>query len=76
VNGLVLLTTTTCGPCRNAKAWLNQRNIPFQEINLDHRPDLVPWMVQQTGQQTVPQFFLDGKWIAGGFRAVQAQFGG
>lgn len=76
MNGLVLFTTTTCGPCQNAKAWLQQRNVSFQEVNLDQRQDLIPWLAQQTGQRTVPQFFVDEKWVPGGFPAVQAQFGG
>lgn len=76
MNGLVIITTTTCQPCKNAKAWLTQRGVRFSEINLDQRQDLVAWVQQQTGQQTVPQFFFDGQWIRGGFRQVQAQFGG
>ncbi len=75
MNGLVIFTTTTCGPCRNAKAWLQQHRVPFQEVNLDQRQDLIPWMHRETGQRTVPQFFQDGQWVSGGFQAVQAQFG-
>jgi len=76
VNGLVIVTTTTCGPCRNAKAWLKQRGIQFSEVNLDKRQDLIPWLFETSGQRTVPQFYSDGNWIPGGFPAVQAQFRG
>jgi len=72
MNGLVLFSTSTCGPCRAAKQWMHQHGVQFTEINLTVQPNYAPWVQQQTGQRTVPQFFLNGQWLPGGFPAVQA----
>lgn len=76
MNGLTIFTTTHCGPCRQAKARLQARGIPFNEVNLDHRPELLPWLQQMTGQNTVPQFFWNETWLRGGLREAEAWFAG
>ena len=37
--GVTLYTTEPCGYCRVAKALLDKRNIPYEEVNLARDPD-------------------------------------
>src|SRR3712207_8763045 len=39
VMGVTLYTTEPCGYCRVAKALLDKRNIPYDEVNLAKDPD-------------------------------------
>ena len=53
-------TTSWCLPCANAKRFLNEKNIEFEEINIEkegmNREDLE----KLTGGRTVPQIVIDG----------------
>jgi glutaredoxin 3 len=62
-------TTTYCGYCMAAKALLKSRAIAFEERDVTSAADERQWLVEQTGQRTVPQIFLDGVPI-GGFREL------
>ena len=48
-----------------AKRLLLSRGIEFEEINASRDPALRDWLVQQSGQRTVPQIFIDGVSIGG-----------
>lgn len=71
MQGLVLIGSPTCGPCARAGAWLEQGGFRFRKLMIDGDNDLQQWVESQTGQRTIPQFFLNGQWITGGFPAVQ-----
>jgi len=71
LDGLVLFGSPNCAPCRQASAWLDQQGISFRKVAVDNR-ERASWVQQRTGQNTVPQFFLNGHWLQGGFRQVQA----
>lgn len=64
-------TTATCGYCRAAKSLLQSRNIQFEEIDVSQDFDKRRWLVEQSGQRTVPQIFLKGVPI-GGFTELSA----
>jgi len=63
---IVLYVSGSCGYCRAAKALLEKKNIPFEEIDLTGdnagREALV---VKSGGRRTVPQIFIDGQGIGG-----------
>ncbi|MBD0289987.1 MAG: glutaredoxin 3 [Thermoleophilia bacterium] len=60
-----LYTTAWCGYCVRAKALLEQRGIPFEEIRVDEDPDFRAKLEELTGAWTVPQIVIDGKPIGG-----------
>lgn len=64
-------TTPTCPYCIMAKRLLNQKGVRFEEIDVsgDHARRM--WLVQKSGQSTVPQIFIDGK-AYGGFTDISA----
>jgi glutaredoxin 3 len=71
-NGRVLLyTTEPCGFCKQAKALLDRREIPYDEVNLAKDPGGRDQLVAKTGQMTFPQVLI-GERSLGGFRELAA----
>jgi glutaredoxin 3 len=68
-NQVTLYTTEPCGFCRQAKALLESRGIPFDEVNLAKDPVGRADLVAITGQMTFPQVLI-GKRSIGGFREL------
>ena len=62
---VVMYTTPWCGYCRRAKALLEERGIPFEEIDLDDDPAFRQTLFDLTGGWTVPQILIDGRPIGG-----------
>jgi glutaredoxin 3 len=60
-----MYTTRWCGYCVRAKALLESRGIPFEEIALDDDPAFRQTVHDLTGRWTVPQILIDGEPIGG-----------
>ena len=58
-------TTRWCGYCVRAKALLDGRGIPYEEISLDDDPAFRRNLFELTGGWTVPQILIDGRPIGG-----------
>ena len=58
-----IYTTEFCGYCVRAKQLLEREGIPYEEIDISHAPEVRDELVQKTGEWTVPQIFVDGKYI-------------
>jgi glutaredoxin 3 len=58
-------TTRWCGYCVRAKALLEQRGIPYDEISLDDDPNFRETIFDLTGRWTVPQIVIDDEPIGG-----------
>ena len=65
MNRLTIYTTEPCGYCRTAKALLDKRSIPYEEINLAKDPEGRAALVKLTGMMTFPQVVIDGEPIGG-----------
>jgi glutaredoxin 3 len=70
-NRITVYTTEPCGYCRTAKALLDRRGIPYDEINLAKDADGRAELVALTGMMTFPQVMLDGEPL-GGFQELVA----
>ena len=68
---VIVYTTEPCGFCRQAKALLESRGVPFQEVNLAKDADGRADLVARTGQMTFPQVLV-GERSIGGFRELLA----
>ena len=68
-NHVIVYTTEPCGFCRQAKALLEARGVPFDEINLAKDPQGRAELVALTGQMTFPQVLV-GERSVGGFREL------
>jgi glutaredoxin 3 len=62
---VVVYVTGWCPYCHAAKSLLGGKNVDFAEVDVDDRQDLRKWLVQATGQTTVPQVFVNGKSLGG-----------
>ena len=60
-----MYTTRWCGYCVRAKALLDGRGIPYEEISLDDDPAFRRNLFELTGGWTVPQILIDGQPIGG-----------
>jgi len=61
-----IYTTPICGYCVRAKKLLSQKGASFAEINVMVRPAKRAQMIHRTkGRTSVPQIFIDGKYIGG-----------
>ena len=58
-------STTYCPYCVRAKKLLEAKGIEFEEIDLTHDEALKQKIMQQTGMRTVPQIFIDDKFVGG-----------
>lgn len=58
-------STSYCPFCMKAKQLLKSKNIPFQEIDLTNDSATREKLSKETGWQTVPMIFIDGKLIGG-----------
>lgn len=68
---IMLYTTDLCSSCRRAKALLEARALPFEEINLSRDPDGRAALAALTGLMTFPQIVV-GDQPLGGFEALAA----
>jgi glutaredoxin 3 len=73
---VTIYTTEPCGYCRVAKALLDKRSIPYDEINLAKDPDGRAELVRLTGMMTFPQVVIDGAPIGGYQELAQADRSG
>lgn len=58
-----IYTTRHCGSCVRAKRLLDQEGIAYEEIDISETPEVRDELVERTGEWTVPQIFVDGKYI-------------
>jgi glutaredoxin 3 len=64
-------STRRCPYCTRAKALLAKKGVPYEEIDVEDDDAKRAWLVETTGQQTVPQIFVDGRSL-GGFSDIDA----
>ena len=69
---LTLYTKNNCGYCLQAKALLNNNDIPYTEVNVDSEPMALDFLVSE-GHRTMPQIYHNGKlFVEGGFTGLNA----
>jgi glutaredoxin 3 len=69
-------STEPCGHCRNAKALLQSRGIPYEEINLAKDPDGRAELVSSTGLMTFPQIVIDDEPLGGFLELLELERSG
>ncbi len=62
---VVIYVTEYCGFCRMAEGLLRRKNIAFEAVDVTNSDDARRWLVETTGQRTVPQVFIKGESIGG-----------
>lgn len=65
VKPVKIYTTSTCPYCVRAKRLLQEKNVPYEEIDVGWDDDARMRLVQRTGRQTVPQIFIGERHVGG-----------
>jgi len=60
-----IYTTQTCPYCVRAKRLLQEKNVPYQEIDVSGDDDARLRLMETTGRRTVPQIFIGDKHVGG-----------
>ena len=68
---VLIYTTPYCPYCHMAKALFSRKGVAFTEVDVEERPELRRWLMDASGQRTVPQVFINGRSI-GGFTELAA----
>jgi glutaredoxin 3 len=71
MNRITVYTTEPCGYCRQAKALLAKRGVPYDEINLAMDAEGRAELAARTGMMTFPQVVI-GDALIGGFTELLA----
>jgi glutaredoxin 3 len=64
-------TKSFCPYCVRAKALLDRKGVAYEEIDAEHDDALRTWLVEASGQRTVPQIFVGDRSL-GGFSDIDA----
>ncbi len=62
---VIVYSTPTCPYCVMAKDYLNEKNIPFENVDISGNPARAKEMIQKSGQRGVPVIDVDGTIIVG-----------
>jgi glutaredoxin 3 len=62
---VVIYTTAWCGYCARAKALLAEKNVAFEEIDIERGAGLREQMITRSGRRTVPQIFIGETHVGG-----------
>ena len=60
-----IYTKVTCFYCMRAKALLDEKQVSFNEIEIDNDNDLRNEMIKRSGGVTVPQIFIGDEYVGG-----------
>jgi glutaredoxin 3 len=66
-----IYTKRVCPYCTSAKTLLKKKGVAYDEIDVENDDAKREWLVEASGQRTVPQIFVDGRSL-GGFSELDA----
>ena len=62
---VTIYTTAWCPYCHRAKALLSKKGVAFDEFDVTGDDAKRAWLLEKTGQRTVPQIFINGVSVGG-----------
>lgn len=62
---IIIYSTSWCPSCINAKRFLDEKKVAFEEINIEEKGWSREDLFKKTGGRTVPQIVIDDKPIGG-----------
>ena len=62
---VIVFTTPACSYCRTLKGYLNKNRIRFKEVDVSKDMKAAVDMKRKSGQQGVPQTWIDNRPIVG-----------
>ena len=71
---IVVYSVDYCPYCKRAKKLLIEKGVPFEEIDITANEDEIrPKLMLQTGIDTVPQIFIDDKFVGGSDKLAELE---
>ena len=62
---ITMYCTPWCCDCRRAKQFLREREVAFQEVNIDKTPEAEELVLRvNDGRRKIPTFEVDGRYFA------------
>ncbi|MCU7834897.1 MAG: glutaredoxin [gamma proteobacterium symbiont of Taylorina sp.] len=55
----------SCPFCNNAEKLLLSKGVDIEKINIEEEPEQFAKIVAEIGQDSVPQIFIDGRYVGG-----------
>ena len=74
VDKIVIYSADWCSGCVSAKRFLESKNIPFEEINIDTQGISRTRLIELTGRLAIPTISVNGK-VIGGYTELQQLYG-
>jgi glutaredoxin 3 len=68
---ITIYTKSHCPFCVRAKRLLDRKGVAYEEVSVEGKDDLRRWLVEASGQMTVPQIFVGDRSL-GGFSDIDA----
>jgi mycoredoxin len=63
---IVIYTTPWCGDCETAKRFLEKRGIPYEEVDIEQRPEAAELVMRlNDGMRKVPTIDVEGIIVSG-----------
>ena len=63
---IVIYTTPWCGDCETAKRFLEKRGIPYEEVDIEQRPEAAELVMRlNDGMRKVPTIDVEGTIVSG-----------
>lgn len=62
---VVVFSTPTCPHCTNVKRYLKQNGVRFKDVDVSRDSRAAAEMVRKTGQQGVPQLWINNRPVVG-----------
>lgn len=62
---VIVYTTSTCPWCTLAKQYLDQKGVPYEEVDVSREPERIEELVAKSHQMGVPVLDVNGTIIVG-----------
>ncbi len=62
---IIVFTTPTCTYCKQVKRYLAEQRVRFKEVDISRDSKAAQDMVRKSGQQGVPQLWINNRPIVG-----------
>ena len=65
MKAIIVYSMDNCAYCEAAKALLTRKGLDFTEKNISNNDEQKKALMEKTGHRTMPQIFIDDKFIGG-----------
>ena len=74
VDKIVIYSADWCSSCVSAKRFLEEKNIPYEEINIDRQGISRSRLIELTGRLAIPTIVVNEK-VIGGYTELTKLYG-